>query len=708
MDLKRFHAIFVEEASEHLETLENGFMQLEKTPDDADLLNAIFRSAHTIKGSSGTVGLPDIAKFTHVMEEILESLRSGELITTKDMISTLLEALDIIKEMIAAVAAEEEFPFERCLDLMDRMASIKGAKSAESTAAAIFPSVSTASEISPSAAASDAIPQNLFLIRIAPPANIFQRGLEPAKLFDELREFGEITSLACETDHIPRLSELDPEELCLHWVLRFKTERDEQAVRTIFEFIEDESEIEVTPMNQDLNLFGSILVEEGIVSEDDVREALTMQKKLGDILQEQGKVTKEQVNGVLDKQAVRKAESFKKAVSTNIRVDLKKLDHLVNLVGEMVIIHSMFHQVMYGQGKQGATELANNSERVDTIFGQLERIGKDIQEGAMALRMLPVGDVFQRFTRLVRELSSSKGKDVELVISGEETELDKGVLEKIADPLVHLIRNSVDHGIESPVDRAAANKPAQATVYLRAYQLGDAVYIDVQDDGKGLDRDKIIAKALEKGVISTASGLTEDEIYNLIMLPGFSTADKITDTSGRGVGMDVVKQNIEALNGVVNIKTRKGVGTTISIRLPLTLAIIDGLTINVGNDIFIIPITSVVESIRPSRKDVNSIEEKGEVVNVRGEYIPMIRLHRLLNIDSKQQDPCQAIVVVVHHDNRKYGLMADELIGEQQVVLKTLGSATPKVRSIAGGTIMGDGQVALVLDVVGVIATAGQ
>jgi two-component system chemotaxis sensor kinase CheA len=238
--------------------------------------------------------------------------------------------------------------------------------------------------------------------------------------------------------------------------------------------------------------------------------------------------------------------------------------------------------------------------------------------------------------------------------------------------------------------------------------LGDAVYIDVQDDGKGLDRDKILTKAFEKGIISTANGLSEDEIYNLIMLPGFSTADKITDTSGRGVGMDVVKQNIEALNGVVNIKTRKGVGTTISIRLPLTLAIIDGLTISVGNEVFIVPITSVVESIRPSRKDVNSIEEKGEVVNVRGEYIPLIRLHKLLAIPSDRLDPCQAIVVVVHHDNRKYGFMADELLGEQQVVLKTLGSATPKVHSIAGGTIMGDGRVALVLDVVGIIATAGQ
>jgi two-component system chemotaxis sensor kinase CheA len=691
MDLKRFHAIFVEEASEHLETLENGFMQLEKSPDDSELLNAIFRSAHTIKGSSGTVGLPNISKFTHVMEEILEAMRGGELTPDKSMISTLLESLDMIKEMVAAVAAEEEFPFERCHDLMARMQAIMG----ETQPEAAEPQVD------------DRADHHTFLIRFAPPPDLFKRGMDPVKLFDELLELGEIHGIACEIDRLPRLSELDAEELSLHWVLHLKTDSDELAVREVFMFIEEESDIEITAVSRNATLFGSLLVEEGVVSDNDVKEALSKQKKLGDILLEEGKVTQEQINGVLAKQAVRKADSFAKNVSTSIRVDLKKLDHLVNLVGEMVIIHSMFHQVMYGQGKERAAELAVNSERVDMIFGQLQRIGKDIQEGAMALRMLPVGEVFQRFTRLVRELSASKGKDVELVISGEETELDKGVLEKIADPLVHLIRNSVDHGIEPPEERQAAHKPAQATVFLRAYQMGDAVYIDVQDDGRGLDRDRIIAKALERGVIATANGLSDDEVYNLVMLPGFSTADKITDTSGRGVGMDVVKQNIEALNGVVNIKTRKGVGTTISIRLPLTLAIIDGLTVSIGDEVFIIPITSVIESLRPSRKDVNSIEEKGEVVHVRGEYIPLIRLHKVLDIPCRQQDPCQAIVVVTHHDNCKFGFMADELLGEQQVVLKTLGSATPKVRSIAGGTIMGDGRVALVLDVVGVIATAG-
>ena len=700
MDLRKFHETFVEEASEHLVTLEDGLIQLEKTPDDEELLNSIFRSAHTIKGSSGTVGLPDISRFTHVMEEILESMRCGELRADREMISTLLQALDVIKDMVAAVAAQETFDFDRCLPLMERMNRLRGVREQEARRDAAARQESASQ---PEASLKS------FLVRFTPPTDLFLRGMDPARLLDELRELGEIEVITADLDALPRLSELDPEELRLKWVLRLTTQADEEAIRGVFMFIEDESEIEVTLLasyNENDSLLGKLLVDEGAVQPQDILDALSRQKKLGEILVEQGKVDRATLEGALEKQAGQKAESFRKTVSTSIRVDLKKLDHLVNLVGEMVINHSMFHQVMYGAGGEIVDLGGAQSQRVDTIFSQLQRIGKDIQEAAMALRMLPVGEVFQRFTRLVRELSSTKGKEVELVISGEETELDKGVIEKIADPLVHLIRNSVDHGIELPEERAAAGKPRQATVFLRAFQLGDAVFIEVQDDGRGLDGDKIVAKAIEKGLIESAAGMSEDEINNLIMLPGFSTADRITDVSGRGVGMDVVKKNIESLNGAIQIKTRRGVGTTISIRLPLTLAIIDGLSVAVGSETFIIPITSVVESVRPGKDAVNTVNEQGTVVTVRGENIPLIRLHELLGVPCQKEDPCQGIVVVTQHDSRKYGFMVDELLGEQQVVLKNLGSATPKVRDIAGGTIMGDGRVALVLDVVGVIETA--
>jgi two-component system chemotaxis sensor kinase CheA len=355
-----------------------------------------------------------------------------------------------------------------------------------------------------------------------------------------------------------------------------------------------------------------------------------------------------------------------------------------------------------GNGKNGSLMTHNSAQNMEALFSQLQRIGKDIQESAMSLRMLPVGEIFQRFIRLVRELSASKNKDIELIITGEDTELDKGVLEKIADPLVHLIRNSIDHGIETPQERLNKGKPEKGTIHLSAYQMGDAVYIDVEDDGRGLNKEKIVQNAMSKGIITNDQGLTDEQICNLIFMPGFSTADTVTDVSGRGVGMDVVKKNIESLNGKVYIRTRQDTGTTISIKLPLTLAIIDGLTVLIGEEIFVIPITSVVESLRPNRMEVKSLNEKVEVINVRGEYIPLMRLYEILGITSWKKDPWDAIVIVTMHEGRKYGLLADELLGEQQIVIKNLGTATPKVRGIAGGTILGDGRVALVLDVPGI------
>ncbi len=698
MDLTRFHAVFVEEAGEHLENLETGLLRLERAPDDAELLNEIFRSAHTIKGSSGTVGLPDISRFTHVMEELLDDLRNRDLTLTREMISALLEAVDLIKEMIAAVGEHTAFDAARCEPLMERIRGLQGHPA------------EAAAESAEEAPASPAEPGRLFQITFTPSPDLFRQGGDPARLLAELAELGCIESIHARTDALPPLSDLDPETLYLSWVLTLRTTADESAIRDVFIFVADDSGLVITPLltpQQELPLLGKILTEEGVVSSDDIRQALSRQQKLGEILVAQGKTTPDEISNALEKQGVQKAETFRKTVSSSIRVDLNKLDHLVNLVGEMVIVHSMFQQVMTDRQRgDGADERDSASEQTDRLFSQLQRIGKEIQEGTMALRMLPVGEVFQRFSRLIRELSTSKGKEIELVISGEETELDKGVLEKVTDPLVHLIRNAVDHGIEPTEERLAAGKPARSTVFLRAYQLGDAVYIEVEDDGRGLDREKILAKALANGVITSEAGLSDEEVCNLIFLPGFSTADRITDISGRGVGMDVVKRNIEELKGTVQLRTRTGQGTTIAIRLPLTLAIIDGLAARIGAEVYIIPITSVIESLRPTRTVLHTVEEQGEVLNVRGEYIPLLRLNRTLAIPDARQHPWEATVVVTQYMNRKYGRLVEELLGEKQVVLKNLGSATPKVQEISGGTIMGDGRVALVLDVAGIVQRA--
>ncbi len=674
-DFKKLYGVFVDDAMEKVVELEDGLLQLEKSPHDREVVDTIFRAAHTIKGSSGTLGLDGISRFTHVMEEVLDLVRQEELDPDKELVNVLLEATDMIKEMVESVASEAEFDFSRCEDLMRRMDGLR--------------EKGTTRE---------------FKIIFIPAPDLFRRGIDPAIVLDDIKSVGEVLSVKADTDAVPRLSDMNPEDLYVRWDILLRATKDEAEIRKVFEFVEEGSEIRIIPVQaaeEDVPYIGQMLVEEGVVKAEDVSEALKSQKKLGEILVEQGKATSGEIENVLKKQSRRKVDSFKNAVSSTIRIDLKKLDHLINIVGEMVITHSMFHQALWGNGNGNVV-----SEKLEVIFSQLQRIGKEIQESAMSLRMLPVGEVFHRFTRLVRELSKDKDKEIELIISGEETELDKGVIEKITDPLVHLIRNAIDHGIESPQERTAAGKPAKGTIHLSAFQLGDAVYIEIEDDGRGLDNDKILRKAIEKGFISPDAVPSDEQIPNLIFMPGFSTAEKVTDISGRGVGMDVVKRNIEALNGKISIRSAPGKGTVMSIKLPLTLAIIDGLTVLVGDEIYVLPISSVVESLRPERKNVKTLNERGEVINVRGEYIPLLRLHELLDITPWKRDPWEAIVVVTMHEGRKYCFMVDDLIGQQQVVIKSLGTAMPGVCDIAGGTILGDGRVALVLDVPGLVEMA--
>ena len=669
---KKIRSVFIDEAMERILEIEKGLLQLEQYPDDEELINTIFRAAHTIKGSSASIGLNELSGFTHGIEEILDLVRLRKLIPGKELISQLLESSDLLKEMVTSLASDMPFDFTKCENSIIRMGDLK-----------------------------NKILLKQFKIIFIPDHHLFRKGLDPADIIAGLRDIGEVTNIKAFTDEVPALSEISPDELYLRWDISIRTDRDLTDIRKVFEFVEEGSDIKIFPViapDQGMPLLGQMLVEEGTVKAEDIAEALKVQKRLGEILVEHDKVAETDIKRMVDKQSLKKIELFKNSVSSTIRVDLKKLDHLINIVGEMVIIHSMFQQIIHGNGN-----LKETPENLDALFSQLQRIGKDIQESAMSLRMLPVGEVFQRFSRLVRELSGNKDKRVELVMAGEETELDKGVLEKITDPLVHLIRNAIDHGMETSGERTAIGKPPYGKIHLIAYQMGDSVYIEIEDDGKGLDREKIIEKAIAKGVIKDSSGLSDDQIYNLIFLPGFSTADEVSDVSGRGVGMDVVRKNIESLNGKVYMHTKPGIGTTISIKLPLTLAIIDGLTVLLGNDAFVIPITSVIESLRPRREDVKTLNEKCEVINVRGEFIPLIRLYEQLDITPLKKDPSEAIVVLVSHENKKRCLLVDDLVGQQQVVIKKLGTAMPKVFDVAGGTILGNGRIALVLDVPGII-----
>lgn len=697
VDFRKLYSIFVDEAAEKIAELESGLLQLEKSPDDKELLNTIFRAAHTIKGSSGTIGLKDISHFTHGMEEILDLMRQDRLTPDNELVSVLLEAADLIKEMVECVASEAAFEFSRCEAVTQRMEAVKKHRS-EAVPAAGPDQVKKESQ-------DTAADLRHVMIKFVPNADLFKRGIDPAIILNDIRGLGEVVTIHAFTDTVPPLSDINPENLYMRWDIHLKTSKSDAEIRKVFEFVEEGSDIKILPIAvasaTDLPFIGQLLVGEGSVKAEDVEDALKSQKRLGEILLEKGKITSKDLEKAVEKQNQKKTESLRNAISSTIRVDLKKLDHLINTVGEMVIIHSMFQQLLQNGSERTA-------EGIEALFSQLQRIGRDIQESAMALRMLPVGEVFHRFTRLVRELSISKGKNIELVISGEDTELDKGVLEKITDPLVHLIRNAIDHGIETPDERAAQGKPPQGTIHLSAYQMGDAVYIEIEDDGKGLSKERILKKAQVMGMLGNDTDLTDEQIYNLIFLPGLSTADQVTDISGRGVGMDVVKKNIESLNGKVQIRSKPGMGTTISIKLPLTLAIIDGLTVLIGNEPFIIPITMVIESLRPEQKDIKTLNERGEVINIRGEYIPLVRLYRLLGLMPQQENPWEAIVIVTTYEGRKYGLLVDELIGQQQIVIKHLGTAMPRVRDIAGGTILGNGKVALVLDIPGIVELSRQ
>lgn len=710
MDMERMWGTFIEEMQEKLAEIESGLLVLESAPDDMDLINTIFRAVHTVKGSSGAMGQTDISGFAHSVEEVLDALRNGAFRADHSVVDLLLKGADTLREMMCAIAAREAPDMVRANEVKQLIKTALEAKAGQTTPGSV------------EAAAESAIPsecdcgdiQNQYLIRFMPDMDMFRRGLNPVRIFDDLRDLGTVVSIRAVTDRVPGIFEIDPETAYMGWEIVINTCSGREELLAPFEFLSATSDITISQIkSDDVNSLGIMLIREGIVSEQDVRESLNDQKRLGEILVEKGKASQECIDRVLDKQRTAKADTFSGNVASSIRVDIKKLDHLINLVGEMVIIHSIFFQLLSKNGgahndASNGGEISDtvNTEQVSAILSQLQRIGKDIQESTMSLRMLPVGEVFHRFHRLVRELAATRSMEIDLILSGEETEMDKSVLEKISDPMVHLVRNAIDHGLESVEERLACGKPARGSVHLNAYQAGDAVYIEVEDDGRGLNRERIMSKAIEKGIVPEGEPLTDEQVWQLIFMPGFSTAKNVSDVSGRGVGMDVVKRNIEALNGRVAVQTSPGRGSIISLRIPLTLAIIDGLIVSVGEERYIIPITAVEESFRPRPTDVKTVSGRGELVDIRGQYLRLIRLHEHFRIDNPRLNPWEAIVVVVHYEGKKCCLLADELLGQQQVVIKNLGKALPKVADIAGGTILGDGRVALVLDVGGIVSIA--
>ncbi len=605
---------FTEEAAELLEAFEQGLLDLEQAPEDAEVLNRIFRSAHTIKGNSAMLGFSEVAHFTHSLEDVLDRMRKGRLRVTRAGMNLLLRSLDMLKLKLKALGRPED----ASTDAAHLIAELRAY--AES-GGEVTPRVPD-----PPAASASAIPAD------PPPSP----GATPVA--------------------------------------------DQSA---------DATADEARPK------LGEILVSQQAVTPEQLTAALRKQRRVGEILVEEKAVTPEQVARALETQAT----AAPRADAASIRVQTDKLDKLVNLVGEMVITQSILAQIV---SKFTLGQLSQLTEAV----GAMERHTRDLQERVMAVRMQPIKTVFTRFHRLVRDLAGTLGKQIALEVSGEETELDKTVIDRIGDPLTHLVRNSVDHGVELPETRRAAGKPEQGVVRLHAFHQGGSIFIEVEDDGQGLDKARIQRKAVESGLMKDGEPLTDDQVYALIFRPGFSTAERVTDVSGRGVGMDVVQRNIRALGGQVVITSARGTGTTFTIKLPLTLAILDGLSVQVGDETYIIPLVNITESIRPKVGQVQSIVGEGEVVNVRGRVLPIVRLYEVLAVTPRVTDPTQSLLVIVENGRKQVALLVDELVGQHQVVIKSLEANYQRVDGVSGATIMGDGRVALILDVPGLVRMA--
>ena len=730
-DFAQFQDAFFEESAEHLTIVEDGLLELEQHPEDLDLLNKIFRSAHSIKGTSGMFGFTAVAQFTHKMETLLDLLRNGQKVATPQIADLLLKSTDCLKTLVDAAKTGSPVDDETVQRLMTELATASDLKVAAEAKVG-----KGSGSSSPSTSTSPSVPSRRFTIAWTPPEWLFQRGLDPLQIFKELANLGTVSQVTVDTTKLPELGTMDPEKCYLSWTMTLDTAKDRQVVEAVFEFVREDSKLVISESAVSSSEFqvssveklvpqqletrnlkqetpspdviegepkplGEILVESGVVSRDTLDHALAQQKRVGQILVEQHAATPQQISQALQKQQDNAAHAKKGTETASIRVDTDKIDKLINLVGELVITQSMLSDL----GTR--FEMSQISVLLERM-AQLERNTREIQERVMSIRMLPIGTAFSRFPRLVRDLSAKAGKKIQLVLSGEETELDKTVIESIGDPLTHLVRNSADHGLEPPEERLDNNKPELGTIRLNAFHEGGNICITVEDDGRGLNRDKILAKAMKQGLIADNETLSDDQIWPLIFKPGFSTAEKVTDVSGRGVGMDVVKRNIEGLGGTVKIKTALGKGTIFTLKLPLTLAIIEGMTVRVGKDTYIVPLLSILESIQPKAGAMKTIIGKGELINVRSTYLPMMRLYDVFGLQPEYTDPTKAILLILETEGERVAVMVDEILGQQQVVIKSMEQNFRKVAGVAGATILGDGTVGFILDVRGLLEIARQ
>ncbi|MGB6451905.1 MAG: chemotaxis protein CheA [Steroidobacteraceae bacterium] len=655
LDLAQFHDAFFEESFEALDAMEAALLELDVGAPDPESINTIFRVAHSIKGGSATFGFGDIASFTHSLETLLDELRANRLAVSETISNLLLKSVDVLRDMLRAVQGKLPNDAQRVADLQFDLELAIAQKGP--------PAPAKTQEV-----AASEIPEARFRIGFRPYAQFFARGNDAIRMFRELATLGRL-EVRTDVLQLPAFAALDPQACFMAWAIELTGNTTAEAIREVFDWATGESELEI----QCLSATGEA---------DVVPEAAAEAK---------ADTGKADVHRKLDTPAI-----IGIGDSGSIRVSVEKIDELMNTVGELVITQAMLSQL--GRNLEGPT-----AEQFRSGLAQLERNMRELQESVMRVRMLPISFVFSRFPRMVRDLAQRLGKQIELKLTGEHTELDKTVLEKIGDPLVHLVRNSIDHGIEKPDARLAAGKAPAGVLHLDASHRGGNIAVEVSDDGNGLDKDRILAKARERGLIGAADVLTDEQIHELIFLPGFSTAEHTTDLSGRGVGMDVVRRNIKELGGKIDVRTERGRGSRFIITLPLTLAIVDGQSVCVGSETYIVPLTSIVESLQLKPESVNRLAGRGEVFVFRGHYLPVIRLHEIFGVEPRARELHEGLVVVAEGDGCRVGLFVDDLLGQQQVVIKSLDTNYGHVDGVSGATILGDGSVALILDLAGLI-----
>lgn len=727
MNLNEALQTFIVESRELLEDMENALLTLEQAEEKTELINAIFRAAHTIKGSSGLFSLDGVVAFTHVAESVLDRVRDGRISISANLIALLLSCCDHIGALVDAVAAGQD-TIDAALvaqgaPLLEQLRGYLAAvvPPAPGVAAATSSTASAASNTSGFAATvppnnttvsqrvvSSASSQDHWHISLRFAAEVLRNGMDPLSFLRFLQTIGDIVEVLVLDEKLPESEAMDPENCYLGYEIEFNSQASKVAIENVFEFVRDDCQLRILPphsrtsdyirlleqeSHEASSRIGEMMVHCGALTQQELDAALKIQidsqsppPLLGSVLIQQQSVPPELIEAAIKKQA--QVKELHAQETRSIRIDADKLDQLINLVGELIIVGAGVNLVAQ-RGNMTALQ-----EHTSKLSGLVE----EVRDSALQLRMVKIGATFSRFQRVVHDVSRDLKKDIVLLINGEETELDKTVVEKIGDPLMHLVRNSMDHGIESAEERLARGKPAQGNLSLNAYHDSGSIVITVKDDGGGLKREKILNKAIERGLLESGHHLTDSEVYGLIFEPGFSTVDKVTNLSGRGVGLDVVKRNIAALRGSVSIQSVEGQGTSVTIRLPLTLAIIDGFLVEVDASVFAIPLDMIEECV------AFAAEPGHNYTNLRGEILPFIRLRELFGINT--QPKRRENIVVLKHSGQKAGLVVDTLLGEFQTVIKPLGKLFNQSKCISGSTILGSGDVALILDVPALIQQA--